>query len=220
MDTINPSLVEREQAIFRQIGLDMRWVKQQLANLANAETDTRIWPITPIELSPSDTASDLPAWAVLDTPAVDLTAYTPVDLRLACLDYNLFDFQLNQSLDLVTDDSLDTALLISLFTDRYDPNLDKGGWWGDGYVDSDQAFGSRLWTLALHKLNTQTLRDAESYATESLKWLIDDGLLTHLNVSCSWARGDTSTYRLQIAVSAIYQQSSHYRSAINRQYLL
>lgn len=217
-----PCLVEQDQLIFAEIGRDIRSIKRRLAALVDRTlvVDPTIWPITPVQLSPPDTAQDLPAWAALSSPATDLSTYAPVDLRLACLDYNFFDFQLNQSMDLVTDDSLDTALLISLFTDRYDPTIDKGGWWGDGYSDAEQVFGSRLWTLALHKVNTQTLRDAESYSKEALQWLLDDGLLTHLNVACSWHRREQSSYRLQVAVSAIYQKGSHYRSALNRQYLL
>ncbi len=209
----------------KQIGNDIR---QVWARLKRLETNTvvvtppSIWPITPIELLPPDPAGPLPAWAIIDTPAADLTDYTPVDLQLACLDYNLFDLQLNTGLDIATDSSLDTAILISLFTDRYDQETKQGGWWGDDYVGSSSMLGSRLWLLNKSKVDVQTLRNAENYAREALQWLLDDKLLTNLTINCQWVRGDANTnnYRLRLLISALYQTNSHYRSSLARSYLL
>lgn len=225
MQTVNPSQVDREQEIFAQIGRDMRNIRWRITTLESAKNDPpdNLWPITPIELQPADPAGDLPAWAYLDAPPSDLTTYTPVDLRLACLDYNLFDLQLNSSLDLATDSGLDTAIVISLFTDRYDPATQQGGWWGDSHPDAPELLGSRLWKLNKSKVSTQVLRTAEDYARESLQWLINDKLIQTLNVAASWERASMDNglaYRLRLSVAATLNPLSHYGKTLNRTYLL
>lgn len=78
--------------------------------------------------------------------------------------------------------TLTRAVLISLFTWRRaltdDPVDDEElfGWWGDSYPDiADDLIGSRLWLLRRVKLTDATQRDAEFYANEALRWLLDDG---------------------------------------------
>ncbi|MCR8931923.1 MULTISPECIES: phage GP46 family protein [unclassified Pseudomonas] len=78
--------------------------------------------------------------------------------------------------------ALTRAVLVSLFTWRRaltdDPVDDEElfGWWGDSYPDiADDRIGSRLWLLRRVKLTDATQRDAEFYANEALRWLLDDG---------------------------------------------
>jgi len=97
-----------------------------------------------------------------------------------------FNFETGNQ-DLETDDSLETAVVISLFTDRRakiddelpDPNNpDRRGWWGDlvsPVVEGDQ-IGSRLWLLNREKTLETVLVRAKEYAEESLKWLLEDGV--------------------------------------------
>ncbi|WP_431297276.1 phage GP46 family protein [Rahnella sp. PAMC 25559] len=86
--------------------------------------------------------------------------------------------------DLQEGDDLHTAILISLFTDRLarvDDDFDgedRRGWWGD--VDQDYPVGSRLWLLRRQKLTVSTANKAENYASEALKWLIDDGVVASI----------------------------------------
>ena len=57
-------------------------------------------------------------------------------------------------IDMLTDDSLTTEVIISLFTDRRaldsddlpGGDSDRRGWWGDSY--RDRPIGSRLWLLS------------------------------------------------------------------------
>jgi len=86
--------------------------------------------------------------------------------------------------DLLAGDDLETAILISLFTDRlardddeYDGD-DRKGWWGD--IEQDYPIGSRLWLLRRQNLTVATANKAESYASEALKWLIDDGVVASI----------------------------------------
>ena len=86
--------------------------------------------------------------------------------------------------DLESEDGLETAVIISLFTDRRardddelpDPNnLDKRGWWGDLVAEvADDQIGSRLWLLNRAKTTPDVLVKAKEYAEEALQWLIDD----------------------------------------------
>ncbi|RDL19957.1 phage GP46 family protein [Pseudomonas jessenii] len=78
--------------------------------------------------------------------------------------------------------TLTRSVLISLFTWRRamtdDPVDDEElfGWWGDSYPTiADDRIGSRLWLLRRVKLTDATQRDAEFYANEALRWLLDEG---------------------------------------------
>ncbi|MHA2017787.1 MAG: phage GP46 family protein [Promethearchaeota archaeon] len=104
------------------------------------------------------------------------------------------DFIFDSSIqDLEPDAGLETAILISLFTDRRakkddilpDPNsTDKRGWWGDlGAIEfqGDQ-IGSRLWLLNREKTTQNVLLKAKKYAEESLNWLMEDKIADKIKV--------------------------------------
>jgi phage gp46-like protein len=85
--------------------------------------------------------------------------------------------------------SLLRSVVISLFTWRRagpDDPLDddeRYGWWGDTFPSvADDRIGSRLWLLRRVRLNAATRRDAEFYAREALKWLLDDGLVLAIEI--------------------------------------
>lgn len=93
--------------------------------------------------------------------------------------------------DLMLDDGLRTALIVSLFSDRRardDDELpggdgDRRGWWADAWsqIDGDR-IGSRLWLLGREKELLETLRRAREYAEEALVWLIADGIAKRIEV--------------------------------------
>lgn len=98
----------------------------------------------------------------------------------------------------ITDDAvLETAVIISLFTDRQadaddeipDGTGDVRGWWGDvlNPVNGD-LIGSRLWLLHREKQLENVRKDAETYAYEALEHLLDDGVATSINVVASYPR--------------------------------
>jgi phage gp46-like protein len=96
--------------------------------------------------------------------------------------------------DLATDQGLDTACLVSLFSDRLaapddvlPTGADRRGWWGDAYADVDgDLIGSRLWLLARAKQVPQTLVDAQAYAEEALAWMIEDGVAAAVSCPASF----------------------------------
>ncbi len=93
--------------------------------------------------------------------------------------------------DLKTDKDLETAITISLFSDRrarsddpLEPNESRRGWWGDTFaeIDKDQ-FGSRLWLLRREKITDSVLERARQYAEESVRWLIEDKVAEYVIVT-------------------------------------
>lgn len=106
------------------------------------------------------------------------------DLRTVFIDLEHgIDLALENAL-LASDDGLETAVILSLFSDaraKDDDVLplgqtDRRGWWADAWpsVDDDR-FGSRLWLLRAAKQLQQALNDAKEYAEEALAWLVEDG---------------------------------------------
>jgi phage gp46-like protein len=94
--------------------------------------------------------------------------------------------------DLASDRGLETAVLLSLFTDRRaqpddqppsgDP-ADRRGWWADelAAVEGDR-IGSRLWLLDRAVNRNETARLAEEYTREALAWLIEDRVVSSIDV--------------------------------------
>lgn len=106
---------------------------------------------------------------------------------------NIFDLGIDNG-DLASDNTLETSILVSIFTDRRvtDEQLpighrSKRGWWGDLYPDApNDRIGSRLWTLLPGKVTTDTLRLAEDYTREAMQWMIDDGVCSIINVKSEY----------------------------------
>lgn len=99
------------------------------------------------------------------------------------------DFGL-ESGDLAVDGGLETAVLVSLFTDRealpgdLPEGEDRRGWWGDGLSASPgDRIGSRLWLLRRETLSARTIQRAIQYAREALEWLIEDGVASAVEVT-------------------------------------
>ncbi|NNM69859.1 MAG: phage GP46 family protein [Gallionella sp.] len=94
--------------------------------------------------------------------------------------------------DLESDSGLQTAVLISIFTDRAalpddvipDGSGDPRGWWGD---DPEHPIGSRLWLLHRAKQTNETLLRAKDYLIEAVQWLIDDGAVAKFDIVVQWA---------------------------------
>lgn len=112
--------------------------------------------------------------------------------------------------DLSTDEGMQTAVLLSLSLDRRaedsdtlpTDSTDKRGWWGDQFAETQgDRIGSRRWLLARTKLTPAILATVEDYDRESLEWLIEDKVVSsidldyriagnRLNTSITVRRGD------------------------------
>lgn len=99
--------------------------------------------------------------------------------------------------DLASDEGLETAVLLSLFTDRAaepgdvlpERDTDRRGWWADALpvVDGDK-LGSRLWLLARSKATPDVPSRVEEYAREALAWLTEDRVASKVDVIAEFLR--------------------------------
>ena len=93
------------------------------------------------------------------------------------------DFLLdNTGADLSSDKGLETAVIVSLFTDRRADGKSprprtkktKRGWWGDSIADMPgDRIGSKLWLLGREKELQEVAVRARQYTQEALEWMID-----------------------------------------------
>lgn len=106
------------------------------------------------------------------------------------------DFAL-QAMLLQTDNGLDTAVILSLLTDRRaeDDDIipgnsgDKRGAWIDSFADIEgDQFGSRMWLLESAKLLPETVNRVREYCEEALNWMVLDGVAKAVNVTTEVVR--------------------------------
>lgn len=110
--------------------------------------------------------------------------------KIALNDQTYADLKL-QNGDLLADEGLETAVLISLFSDRYVPKeeLPQGfedvkGWWADAVSERPgDRIGSRLWLLERGKITAETRNQMKDFAIEALAWLESDGVASKVEVS-------------------------------------
>lgn len=97
--------------------------------------------------------------------------------------------------DLVSGRDLETAAIISLFSDRLahaddrlpDPSDgDRRGWWADwDFVGGP--IGSRIWLISREKQTEEMRQRAEEYCREALQWMLDDDVADSVVVTAAWA---------------------------------
>lgn len=118
--------------------------------------------------------------------------------------------------DLATDEGLETAVILSLYTDRRaepddplpDGSTDRRGYWADAY--NDRPHGSRLWLLHREKERDAVLRRARTYAEEALAWLVEDEVASEVVVEATNLRRGVLQLRVEIRRGE--------REALERQY--
>lgn len=126
----------------------------------------------------------------------------------AALSYTngFFDLAIDAG-SLATDEGLQTAVIVSLFSDRLaaagdilpDNSGDRRGWWADAYSDvAGDQIGSHLWLLSRAKQLPATARRAEVYAAAALQWLIDDGIASAVRVAAEWLSMGVLAMEVQI----------------------
>jgi phage gp46-like protein len=115
--------------------------------------------------------------------------------------------------DLETGQDLETACLVSLFSDALatpdfiptDGTSDRRGWWADLY--GSPPLGSNLWQLERAKKTRNTLGLARRWTLDALQWLIDDGVARDVQCNTSWLVSG----HLAIAVAIIKPDGSSTR---------
>lgn len=124
------------------------------------------------------------------------------DIKLDTQDGLSFDLKMENN-DFALDDTLKTAIIISLFTDHRvtvdelpDGEKDRRGWWADALNDDADQIGSKLWTLKREKITQEILDRFKQYCEESLQWLIDDKIAQSVTVSVERA----GLYQISIGI--------------------
>jgi len=128
--------------------------------------------------------------------------------------------------DLALGNPLQSAVLISLFTDRLAPEEvagdaaqvgiqpqsdgDRRGWWGDAFDDRKTLIGSRLWQVqrAIKANATSVPRVIEAFCNEALQWLKDDGVASAVSTSAAWAPGSRTRVDFVVTVTQPTQSSA------------
>lgn len=94
------------------------------------------------------------------------------------------------------EDTLATAVILSLFTDRRagrDDQLpardtNRRGWVGEEFMGGEGAdrWGSGLWLCAAGKATADVLERARFAAQEALAWMVRDGIASRIVVTAEW----------------------------------
>lgn len=120
---------------------------------------------------------------------------------------------------LATDADLETAVVLSLFTDALaepddvipDRSDDRRGWWANQDAPEDLELGSRLWLLSREKSTEDTRRRAEEYAAEALAWLLTDGVAARVDVEAEYREvGPVPPTTLTLLVRIVRDDGSVY----------
>ena len=103
-----------------------------------------------------------------------------------------YDIPLDDSGNLILENSLDNAINMSLFCDaRADesevqvPEL-RRGWWGNSLNTDGHEIGSKLWLLKQRRERQKTQNDAKVYINNCLRWLLDGGIVSKIEVSTAF----------------------------------
>ncbi len=111
--------------------------------------------------------------------------------------------------DLQSGSDLESAIAVSLFTDRRAPPDYQGpvpwdgnrrGWWGDTY--NGFQIGSLLWTLARSVKTRRVLLLAQLYASDALGWLLEAGVVAAFTIDAQWVNRTMLGLRIVAAMPA------------------
>lgn len=106
-------------------------------------------------------------------------------------------FDLVNANGLQTDKDLETACIISLFTDARAtdeelrlaglPLNDHRGFWGDQFLElPSDSLGSKLWLLARSQRTDETLRQYEDYSYQALTWMLRTQVAQRVTTAATW----------------------------------
>lgn len=119
--------------------------------------------------------------------------------------------------DFTTTDGLDSALMVSLFSDRraYEDEvadaMKRRGWIGDLVArDVGDRHGSGLWLYEQRRLDEETVIGLRIEAESALTWMREEGLITAHSASVT---PDPVNRRITLMVSLAYPDGSVARKA-------
>lgn len=102
-----------------------------------------------------------------------------------------YDFQIDENGDILTTDSFDTALFMSLFCERRATESEvpvahlRRGWIGNESNQDGFENGSKLWLYEQSRITRTLIQEIVSATLNGLQWFIDDNLATSVDASAS-----------------------------------
>ena len=116
----------------------------------------------------------------------------------------IYDFSLDGTGDIATEDFFDTAILMSLFCERRASSSEmpvshyRRGWIGN---ESTKGFeiGSKVWLFEQSRLTRKTLNGINSVVREGLQWMIDENIA--LEIAVSSELGENNTIAVEITIT-------------------
>lgn len=121
--------------------------------------------------------------------------------------------------DIFLGDDLQTAISISMFSEArtalpIETNTKESisvlsGWWADSF--EDQPLGSEAWIYRRAKITQETLEGLSEAYTNSLQWLIDDGVVEALTVTAVKSETIPNTIEIVVRVSKPQQQDETFK---------
>lgn len=115
---------------------------------------------------------------------------TDIDIKLIADELGIYDIGIADNGDFVLDDSFDTSIIVSLFTDARADESEQSiperrrGWWGDLF--EAEPIGSKLWLLDQAKRTQPKLNSAKGHAQDALSWLLSDNYAKSINITSSF----------------------------------
>lgn len=111
------------------------------------------------------------------------------DLLLKKVDAENYDLSFEDG-DLAVTDSVENLIVISVGSQArssgnvFSKNLQCDGWWAEKTF-GDEKWGGLVHTLFSRKSDSNTVILAKAYIEDSLKWLVDNGIVESVEVSVS-----------------------------------
>lgn len=118
------------------------------------------------------------------------------DIKLIPVGNGLMDMALTADGDLLHDDGLETAVLMSLFSDRRHEG--ERGFWADQLIG--RKTGSLLWTLKREKTLPSVLQRAQDFTRQALQWMLDSNIATQVAATATWDQQHSGRMVLQIDI--------------------
>lgn len=115
------------------------------------------------------------------------------DLHIVPDESGLYDLVINEDqADFDSVSGLDTAILVSLFTDARAPSSvvinasRRRGWVGNIlYININRELGSLLWLLDQSRGTQKIYNNADLYIREAFAWMIEDGIASTIDIFVS-----------------------------------
>jgi len=130
-----------------------------------------------------------------------------IDIKFTKNTDGIYDFSITDKGDFELDTTIENPLNSSLFSNaRADSSEvpkaeDRGGWWGNElYEKIGHQFGSKLYLLKQRRFTEESKNIAVDYIRKGLQWLIDDGVVTDINVNATLVYGSTNIIEAEITL--------------------